>query len=158
MGSDELPPTDDRPAYKIRVLITNIPAPGGERSDKLGPKPLAPADLRALANGRCGYAERAHDDLKNGLAAETMPCGRFGANAAWWRGAVLAHNLHAWMADRALAGDLRTASWKRIRATILIHPARVVRRARQCVLVMRRAGTDALQAAFAQLAQSTAPG
>ena len=72
LGSDELPPTDGRPAYRIRVLITKIPALGGERSDKLGPKPLAPADLLALANGRCGYAERAHDDFKNGLAGE--PC------------------------------------------------------------------------------------
>ena len=87
-----------------------------------------------------------------------MPCGRFGASAAWWKGAVLACNLQAWMTDRALFGDLRTASWMRIRATIVIRPARVVRRTRRCVPVMRRAGTGARQAAFAQLAHSTAPG
>ena len=47
-----------------------------------------------LLNGRCGDSERAHDALKNGLAGGTMPSGRFGANAAWWLAALLAHNLH----------------------------------------------------------------
>jgi hypothetical protein len=34
-----------------------------------------------------------HDALKDDLAAGVMPCGRFGANAAWLRLAVMTHNV-----------------------------------------------------------------
>jgi hypothetical protein len=37
--------------------------------------------------------EIVHDVLKNELAAGVLPCGRFGANAAWLRMAVRAHNV-----------------------------------------------------------------
>ena len=42
---------------------------------------------------RCGTVEWAHDLLKNDLGARTFPCGKFGANAAWYRFNVLAFNL-----------------------------------------------------------------
>ena len=83
VNDDELPPEAGKPAYAIRVLITNIPAPGEGRKDGLGPEPMAAQAVLKLLNARCGDAERAHDALKNGLAGGTMPSGRFGANAAW---------------------------------------------------------------------------
>jgi len=42
---------------------------------------------------KAGTIEAAHDVLKNELAAGVMACGRFGANAAWLRLAVLSYNL-----------------------------------------------------------------
>jgi len=42
---------------------------------------------------KAGTIEKLHDLLKNDLGAGVMPCGRFGANAAWLRLAVLTHNL-----------------------------------------------------------------
>src|SRR5215831_12592092 len=42
---------------------------------------------------KAGTIEHIHDILKNELAAGIMPCGRFGANAAWLRMAVLTHNV-----------------------------------------------------------------
>lgn len=42
---------------------------------------------------KAGTIEALHDVLKNDLAAGVMPCGRFGANAAWLRLAVMTHNV-----------------------------------------------------------------
>ena len=123
VNDDELPHHPDKPAYAIRVLITNIPAPGEGRADGLGPEPMAAQPVLKLLNGRCGDAEQAHDALKNGLAGGTMPSGRFGANAAWWMCVVLAFNLQALTAWWRLGEDLSRASWKRIRRVLLIHAA-----------------------------------
>lgn len=38
---------------------------------------------------KAGTVEMVHDVLKNELAAGVLPCGRFGANAAWLRLAVI---------------------------------------------------------------------
>jgi Transposase DDE domain group 1 len=42
---------------------------------------------------KAGTIEAVHHVLKNELAAGVLPCGRFGANAAWLRLAVLTHNV-----------------------------------------------------------------
>src|SRR5947209_5425643 len=42
---------------------------------------------------KAGSIEAVHDVIKNELAGGVMPCGRFGANAAWLRLAVLAYNV-----------------------------------------------------------------
>jgi hypothetical protein len=42
---------------------------------------------------KAGSIEALHDVLKKELAAGVMPCGRFGANAAWLGMAVLTHNV-----------------------------------------------------------------
>ncbi len=87
-----------------------------------------------LASGRCGDAEHAHSALKSELAGGTLPCGRLRANAAWWQGAILAMNLHAWVRHCAFDGNLRRAQWKRVRAVVLIHD-RTYRKARRIVLI-----------------------
>ena len=52
VNDDELPHPPDKPAYAIRVLITNIPAPGEGRADGLGPEPMAAQPVLKLLNGR----------------------------------------------------------------------------------------------------------
>jgi len=58
---------------------------------------------------RCGTVEAAHDVLKNDAGAAVLPSNCFGANAAWYRLAVLAHNLHV-----ALSHGM-PAEWKKRR-------------------------------------------
>ena len=158
VNDDELPHDDGKPAYAIRVLITNIPAPGEGRRDGLGPKPMAAQAVLKLLNERCGDSERAHDALKNGLAGGTMPSGRFGANAAWWLAAQVAFNLHILTAWWCLDEDLARAAWKRIRRTLLVHAGRLIESGRQLILRMRKTGTEELQAALQRLDErSTVP-
>ena len=111
-----------------------------------------------LRNARCGDAERAHDALKNGRAGGTMPSGRFGANAAWWLAALLAHNLHTLTAWWSLDEDLARATWKRFRRVLLVHAGRLIESGRQRILRMRKTGTEELQAALQNLdTRSTVP-
>ena len=56
---------------------------------------------------RCGTVEWAHDLLKNDFAARVFPCGRFGANAAWYRFNVLAFNLKVAMTKIGLPNYVR---------------------------------------------------
>lgn len=49
--------------------------------------------LLAWRREKAGSIEAPHHVLKNELAAGVLPCGRFGANAAWLRLALLTHNL-----------------------------------------------------------------
>ena len=62
-----------------------------------------------------------HDELAGGV----MPCGRFGANAAWLRLAVLTYNL-------------LTARPKRLRFLIFHTPGKLVRHARRTLLRLAR--------------------
>jgi hypothetical protein len=59
---------------------------------------------------RCGTVEKVLDVLKNDLAAGTLPCKRFFANAAWFRLNVLAYNVLATMKRQSLP-----SSWWRMR-------------------------------------------
>ena len=78
--------------------------------------------------------EMVHDILKNDLAAGVLPCGRFGANAAWLRLAVLAHNVMTALKRLALPPELLSARPKRLRFLIFNTAGRLVRHARQMVL------------------------
>jgi len=51
-----------------------------------------PKRLLAWHREKAGSIEALHDVIKNQLAGGVMPCGRFGANAAWLRLAVLTYN------------------------------------------------------------------
>ena len=158
VNDGELPQDDGKPAYAIRVLITNILAPGEGRKDGLGPKPMVAQAVLKLLNARCGDSERAHDGLKNGLAGGTMGSGRFGANAAWWLATPVAFNLHVLTAWWSLDEDLARAAWKRVRRVLLVHAGRLIESGRQLFLRLRRNGTEELQAALQNLdARSTVP-
>jgi hypothetical protein len=58
---------------------------------------------------KAGSIEAAHGVIKNELAGGVMPCGRFGANAAWLRLAVLTYNLLTALKRLALPPELLAA-------------------------------------------------
>ena len=71
-----------------------------------------------------------HDVLKNELAAGVLPCGRFGANAAWLRLAVITHNVLTALKRLALPAEYLSARPKRLRFVFLNLAGRVVHHAR----------------------------
>ena len=78
--------------------------------------------------------------LKNELAGGVLPCGRFGANAAWLRLAVLSHNVMTALKRLALPPELLAARPKRLRFLIFHIPARVVHHARKLLLRLATTG------------------
>jgi hypothetical protein len=91
-------------------------------------------DGRALLGwqrGKAGTIEHVNDVLKNELAAGVYPSDKFGANAAWLRLQVLAHNLLELLKATALDPQYRRARPKRLRFAIFAQFGRVVRHARE---------------------------
>ena len=80
---------------------------------------------------RCGTIEHTHEVLKNELGAGTLPCGRFGANAAWFRLNALTYNLLSLLRQTALPKDLSTAKPKRLRFRVLCVAGEVLHHARR---------------------------
>jgi len=74
--------------------------------------------------------EHGHGVLKNDLGGGVLPCGRFGANAAWWRLNVLAANLLAYLQAGPLPAALRKVRPKALRFCLFYLAGRVVRHAR----------------------------
>ena len=64
---------------------------------------------------KAGTIEHLHDVTKNELGAGVPPCGRFGANAAWYRLSLLTYNVLSAMKSLALPGVLGSARPKRLR-------------------------------------------
>jgi len=87
---------------------------------------------------KAGTIEGVHDVVKNELAAGVLPCKYFGANAAWLRLAVIAHNLLTAMKRLALPAELLTARPKRLRFLIFNTAGRVVHHARGLALRLAR--------------------
>jgi hypothetical protein len=83
---------------------------------------------------KAGSIEAVHDVIKNELAGGVMPCGRFGANAAWLRLAVLTHNVLTALKRLALPPELLTARPKRLRFLIFNTPGKLVHHARRTLL------------------------
>jgi hypothetical protein len=83
---------------------------------------------------KAGTIEAVHDVIKNELGAGVMPCGRFGANAAWLRLAVISHNILTALKRLALPPELLTARPKRLRFLIFNTAGQVVRHARKMIL------------------------
>ncbi len=81
---------------------------------------------------RCGGGEAIHSIIKSDLAGGQLPSGKFGANAAWWKIAVLAHNLHVLLDKLTLPESLAGSRFKRLRYHLINVPARLVQHARQC--------------------------
>jgi hypothetical protein len=80
---------------------------------------------------KAGTIEQVHDVVKNDLAGGVLPCGRFGANAAWLRLALLAHNVLTALKRLALPSELMTARPKRLRLLMFTVPGRLLTHARQ---------------------------
>lgn len=87
---------------------------------------------------KAGSIEALHHVLKNELAAGVMPCGRFGANAAWLRLAVVTHNVLTALKRVALPEQWLQARPKRLRFQIFVSPGKLIHHARQLRLKVGR--------------------
>ncbi len=83
---------------------------------------------------KAGTIEHVHDVLKNELGLGTLPCGRFGADAAWSRLNVIAYNLLVVLKRVGLPKAQRKARPKRLRYEIIRLAGIVVHHARATVL------------------------
>jgi hypothetical protein len=79
----------DSNAYRYYAVVTNNWEWEGER-------------LLRWHREKCGTIEKIFDVLKNDLGAGVLPCGRFYANAAWWRLNCIAYNVLSVMKWKAL--------------------------------------------------------
>lgn len=124
--------------YPRYLLLRITPLQGQLFENGAGPKYLAvctnrkgPAEeLVKWHWQKAGTVEHVHDVMKNELGAGTLPCGRFGANAAWFRIVVLTYNLMSALKSIALPADLHDARPKKLRFQIFTLPAVVSRHAR----------------------------
>jgi Transposase DDE domain group 1 len=94
----------------------------------------SPAKLMEWHRGKAGTIELVNDVIKNELGAGVLPCGRFGANAAWLRLAILTHNVLTALKRLALPAELLAARPKRLRFLIFHTPGRVIHHARRVLL------------------------
>jgi hypothetical protein len=92
------------------------------------------AQLLQWHRQKAGTIEAVHHVLKNELAAGVLPCGRFGANAAWLRLAVLTHNVLTALKRLALPPELLAARPKRLRFLFFHTAGRLVHHARRIIL------------------------
>ena len=83
---------------------------------------------------KAGTVEGVHDVVKNELAGGVLPSKYFGANAAWLRLVVIAHNVITALKRLALPAELLEARPKRLRFLIFHTPGRVVHHARGMIL------------------------
>jgi hypothetical protein len=115
---------------------------------------------------KAGTIELVHDVTKNELAAAVPPCGRFGANAAWYRLSLLTYNVLSAMKWLALPPSMEAARPKRMRFSLFSIAGRIVSHAGKLVLRIGREA-DALacliaarlriaQAGLARIAAATA--
>jgi len=87
---------------------------------------------------KAGTIEAVHDVVKNELAGGVLPCGRYGANAAWFRLAVITYNVLTAMKRLVLPADLQTARPKRLRFLIFQQPGKLIHHARKTILRLAR--------------------
>jgi hypothetical protein len=83
---------------------------------------------------KAGTIEHVHDVTKNELGAAVPPCGRFGANAAWYRLSLLAYNILSAMKSLVLPATLSAARPKRLRFTLFTMAGRLISHAGKLVL------------------------
>jgi len=83
---------------------------------------------------RCGSVEKVHDVVKNDLAGSVMPCGRFYANAAWWRLNCLCCNVISVMKRKALPKSFWPVRMKALRFHLIGVAGKVVSHARMTFL------------------------
>ena len=106
--------------HKLFALVTNLNWPGDQ--------------VIWWHRERCGKSEEVHATLKHDLAGGTLPSGRFGANAAWWALAILAHNLNAVMKRLVLGPTWVAKRMKALRFAVIALPGRVIRHGRRLIL------------------------
>jgi len=88
---------------------------------------------------KAGTIEHVHDVTKNELGAAVPPCGRFGANAAWYRLSLLAYNILSAMKSLVLPAPLGAARPKRLRFALFTIAGRLISHADKLVLRISQA-------------------
>ena len=86
---------------------------------------LTPAALLRWHWQKAGTIELVHDVTKNELGAAVPPCGRFGANAAWYRVSLLTYNVLSALKSLALPPHLSAARPKRLRFALFTLGGRI---------------------------------
>lgn len=146
----EFTPGDwDKNAYPLRYVALRIRKKQGQlfasgfdtkylavvsNRRQIGQKDLPAADLLRWHWQKAGTIEFIHDVTKNELAAAVPPCGRFGANAAWYRLSLLTYNILSAMKSLALPSNLNSARPKRLRFTVFSIAGRIISHAGQLLL------------------------
>lgn len=102
---------------------------------------LPATDLVRWHWGKAGTIEFVHDVTKNELGARVPPSGRFGANAAWYRLALLTYNVLTVLRRVALPERFAEARPERLRYELFTVPAEIHSHARQ---LRARLGVPAL--------------
>ena len=95
---------------------------------------LEGAKLLQWHREKAGTIEHVHDVVKNELGGGVLPCGRFGANAAWMRIVLLAHNVLVALKQLALPPQMLAARPKRLRFEVIVQAGRLVHHARTWML------------------------
>lgn len=83
---------------------------------------------------KAGTIEHVHDVTKNEIGASVPPCGRFGANAAWYRLSLLTYNVLSALKSIALPSALNAARPKRLRFSVFTIAGRIASHAGNLVL------------------------
>lgn len=112
---------------------------------------------------KAGTIELVHDVTKNELGAAVPPCGRFGANAAWYRLSLLTYNVLSALKSLALPPHLSAARPKRLRFAVFTLAGRLVShagrlRVRVSAAAERLAGLIAARVRLALIAQALPAG
>lgn len=88
------------------------------------------ADLIRWHYAKAGGIEIVHDVVKNELGGGVLPCGAFGANAAWFRMSLITYNVLSFLKRAGAPKGLQDARPKRLRYSLFSIPARLVKHAR----------------------------
>jgi hypothetical protein len=118
----------DGSAVKYFAVVTNREGDAGEIID--------------WHRQKAGTVEHVHDVTKNELGAGVMPSGKFGANAAWYRLAMIAHDVLILMKRRVLPPEFKDARPKRLRFRVFTIAAKVIHHARGLVARVARVVLD----------------
>jgi hypothetical protein len=118
----ELDLFQDPPERRYVAIVTNRDLPGPE--------------LIHWQREKCGTVEQIHDRLKHDLGARLFPSGNFGANAAWYRFAVIAHNLFVALQHLGLPEEWHGERLTTTRFRFLSRAGRVIRHAGRYVVVL----------------------
>jgi len=116
---------EDGNAVRYYALVSNHEGPGEE--------------VIHWHREKAGTVEYVHDVTKNELGAGVLPCGRFGANAAWYRLTLLAYNLLSAFKRIGLPENLHKARPKKLRFRLLCLGAKIATHARRTMLTLAAA-------------------
>ena len=121
---------EPKPEHEYVAIVTNREGPGDE--------------LIHWHREKCGTVEHAHDRIKNDVGGRLFPSRRFGANAAWYRLAIIALNLQRAMQVVGLPEQWREHRPQTLRYRLWNRGGRVVRHARRLVVLVSQMAASLL--------------